>query len=514
MQYVNIVGLNFFACSIKSGPSSANDTINGIKALYVSTFELQLAGNNLAVQSWNIQLFDMDNTGIVICGNNMTLENSEIAYSAGNGVLLDGVHTSFLYGNVVENNVIHDTDYMGVNGALICNGPGWSTPTSTFNTIEYNTIYNTGREGIDIGNMGSGVVEHNNIYDCMLQTVDEGGIYTFQQNGQASTPSGPGPDTVIAYNTVHDIESLYNIGIYLDNGSTNYVVAFNLVYNTYSAMTLNPYTNYNMVYNNTLIGTLGSLGVGLDTAPYMTGTYIENNLFTSGVSLGLDYAAYAYNLPDTTDPGFVNAAALNFQLLPNSAAVGAGTIIPGLSGNAPGSSQDVGCFPYGANPWTAGANVMAANAYAAAIPATPVNLTATPTQSTPWSVNLAWNNTGANATSCVVEWAANLFESLDTPLPGSTSSPTWLPTTYPVWTPVAYLPGNAASYTDYTTAQRLLPRLHLRRDVRRQLRRQPRNLHLHRDLPFGLLQLRLHRQRGPRHPRTRSRRTTPRQTPK
>ena len=67
------------------------------------------------LDNWSLHMQD---TGIIIQGSNNTLENSEIGYSAGNGVLLKGDNTSLSTGNVVTNNVIHDVDYM----ALDCGG--------------------------------------------------------------------------------------------------------------------------------------------------------------------------------------------------------------------------------------------------------------------------------------------------------------------------------------------------------------------------------------------------------
>ena len=62
-------------------------------------------------------LLHMNDTGIIIQGSYNTLENSEIGYSAGNGVMLEGDNTSLITGNVVTNNVIHDVDYMSLDCA-------------------------------------------------------------------------------------------------------------------------------------------------------------------------------------------------------------------------------------------------------------------------------------------------------------------------------------------------------------------------------------------------------------
>ena len=64
----------------------------------------------------------MEDTGIIIRGSNNILENSEIGFSAGNGVLLEGNNKSFSSGNVVTNNLIHDVDYMCLDEAGINSG--------------------------------------------------------------------------------------------------------------------------------------------------------------------------------------------------------------------------------------------------------------------------------------------------------------------------------------------------------------------------------------------------------
>ena len=87
LSYITIQGINFFSCSINTSSTSTHDTINGIQALYVSHFEQASATETL----WTPH---MEDTGIIIRGSNNILENSEIGFSAGNGVLLEGNNTS------------------------------------------------------------------------------------------------------------------------------------------------------------------------------------------------------------------------------------------------------------------------------------------------------------------------------------------------------------------------------------------------------------------------------------
>ena len=428
LSYINIQGINLFACSIDTSSTSTHDTINGIQALYVSSFELESAAN---ADNWSLHVQD---TGIMIEGSNNILENSDIGYSAGNGVTLLGDNTSLATGNVVTNCVIHDVDYMALDCGGIDTGVGPTNgggpATSNFNTISDNTIYNSGRDLLVIRNTGSSLILYNNLYDGMLQTEDGGGIYTYGQDGQAPstiTPN-PNPDTLIAFNCVHDMPTQQ--GIYIDgDGSNHYIVDRNLTYDVYYALVLNEPSTYNLVYNNTLIASGISVGgIGGTTPAESVGTYIENNIFTSITYLGSNYANYTNNLPGTTAADFADPAGLNFQLQSDSPAVNAGTVIPGYTnGYIVGSAPDIGCFEYGMAPWTAGANP-ATNVYAAAVPATPVNLAATSPNAS--EIDLTWQNTNtnANATSCVVQRSTDGIN----------------------FTSIVSLPGNATSYADTT----------------------------------------------------------------
>ena len=111
--------------------------------------------------------------------------------------------------------------------------------------------------------MGSGLIVHNNLYNAMLQSSDGGAMYSYNQDGRAFYyTANPGPDTVIAYNCVHDIFRIaplwYGVGIYLDWGSNHYVVDHNLVYNVPVSLSLDLTNTGILLYNNTLAGQRGS----------------------------------------------------------------------------------------------------------------------------------------------------------------------------------------------------------------------------------------------------------------
>lgn len=426
LSYITIRGIKFFACSINTSPTSTHNTIDGIQALYVSHFEQASGAQTL----WTPH---MEDTGIILRGNNNILENSEIGFSAGNGVLLEGNNTSLDTGNVVTNNVIHDVDYMCLDGAGINTGnplyppgngkgPSLFDATSTYNTISHNTIYNSARSLILLRNFGSGLIVHNDLYNGMLQSLDGGAIYTYNQNGKAFDSSHPA--TRIAYNRIHNTHSSYDkldVGIYMDNNSFNYVIDHNLVYDVWLPLYFNADGLDNVACNNTLYATV------FGTACFQacgdgTGTRLANNIYGNRTYMpGTKYTS-SHNLDAKVEPRFVDPAALDFQLQPNSPAKDAGMPIPPYTNGFLGWAPDIGAFEYGAPPWTAGA-IAATNPYARAIPATPTHLTAAAAGS---AVTLAWRASAGDVTGYLLEGSADDLG----------------------FTPIVNLPAGTTSYTD------------------------------------------------------------------
>ena len=66
-----------------------------------------------------------------------------------------------------------------------------------------------------------------------------------------------GGGTEICYNWVHDNDSSGSrSGIYLDNGTSNWLVHHNVVWDAGTALQLNVPSNYIAAYNNTFIGNI------------------------------------------------------------------------------------------------------------------------------------------------------------------------------------------------------------------------------------------------------------------
>jgi hypothetical protein len=333
---------------------------------------------------------------------------------------------------VVANNLIHDVDYMCLDGAGINTGnplyppgngkgPSLFDATSTYNTISHNTIYNSARSLILIRNFGSGLILHNDMYNGMLQSLDGGAIYTYNQNGKAFDSSHP--CTRIAYNRVHNTHTTYeknNVGIYMDNNSFNYVIDHNLVYDVWLPLYFNSDGLNNIACNNTLYATVFGTAC-LQTCGDGTGTLLANNIYCNRTYMpGLHYTS-SHNLEEKTDPRFVDLDGLDFQLRPDSPARDAGQEVRPWTDGFVGKAPDIGAFEHGAKPWTAGADP-ATNRYMRAVPGTPTHLTASAAGP---SVTLAWR-AAAGASGYVLEGGADDLG----------------------FTPVATLPVGTTSYTD------------------------------------------------------------------
>ena len=259
-----IQGLNIFASTITTGWGSQNTTINSINAEYLSQF------NN----AWNSGWAPPSDSGIALNGSGSILENSTIAFSAGDGAYIGNS------GIRVTNNIIHDVDYSGTDAAGV-------RDYGSNAQIDNNTIYNTGRDGINFQASGVSVLS-NTVHDAMIQTNDGGGIYTVSNTGGGT----------IAYNTVYNILTAYNVaggqygatGIFLDNNSGNFSVHDNVTANVDSGMRMN-FASYNEnIYNNQL----GGIYYAIDgNGGNWSGTQIYNNgFYNPNVALGNGAAAW------------------------------------------------------------------------------------------------------------------------------------------------------------------------------------------------------------------------------
>ena len=286
-----IQGINIFAASIHTDIHSSYTVLNHITASYIDQLGW-IANGWSAPTPWGIELQ----------GAHSTLENSTIAYSAGDGVLVGGSACT------IYNNVIHDVDYGGIDAAGI-RIYGW------YASVSKNTIYNAGRDGINL-EAPHAIVANNVIHDVMLQTTDGGGIYSVSLNGQG---------TQIYGNTVYNATSggWGSVGIFLDNDCSNFIVHDNTIWNCNAALKLN-FTSLNeQVYNNKLGG--NQLSISNNGTYSWAGSQFYNNTYYNTVKLGTGVTQWG-NVFSSGSP-----IPPNYQTTPPPASTSADSIIQALS---------------------------------------------------------------------------------------------------------------------------------------------------------------------------------------
>lgn len=273
---VTVQGVTLIGGGIMMDSNSTNNTITGITALYVS--QVLWADNNYRTfYSWK------EGSGLVLDGSGNVIENSTIAYSATNGVLLRGQN------NTVTNSLIHDVDWIGDYSAGVL-------PIAGNNQITYNTIYNTGRAAVEddySAKMPTSNLEigNNNFFNAMYLSVDGGTIYATAQYGQLAK------GTKIYDNWLHpEIKPAGRIphsntcncpwaGMYVDSGIGGLTIDHNVIWDAYPDLTAFPSKDVHVSYNTLLdsnpkVMWLGCYGSCDDKYPH---TMVNDNLLYSTI---------------------------------------------------------------------------------------------------------------------------------------------------------------------------------------------------------------------------------------
>ena len=282
---VTIENLNLFASSVMMDGNSKDNTIDNINAQYISHFTSLPDVAGYPHSYWYDHTSD---SGIVLGGSGNVLENSTIAYSAGNGAAILGAN------DIVRNNLIHHIGYMG----NYCSGVDLNFSVGEDNRIEQNTIYAAGRFAIDPLGGQHEDMGYNNLFDAMMLSRDGGEIYA---GGFAAT------GTRIHNNWIHDTQSLimgaadnYPLaGIYLDEDTSGIEIDQNVIWNNaYYNLLLNysndgvTAPNDNYVHNNTVpdVNGTGTITTDLNT-PCGTTRLADNRVLIPIVQSGTVCAA-------------------------------------------------------------------------------------------------------------------------------------------------------------------------------------------------------------------------------
>ncbi len=353
-SFIVIRGILVFAATITTADINKNPDTALSRNIFLSDIHVRYPSHFTFVKPGTSWLEGMNTTGIILFGQNHRLENSSISFSAGNGVSLAGTK------HKIRNNIIHDINYAVTDSSAIVTG--YYGYASRSHLIQNNTLYNTGRSSIVHRNTRALKILNNHLYNSGLLANDLGMTYTYESDGAG---------TEIAYNLIHDnFAPGESMGIYLDNGSKNFIVHHNIVYNVRNAVTINLPTLNNKIYNNTLLGFYESMfsGAGVVSDCNATGTVVINNIFNAKLNLGVvfdgtkclsekAFPKLENNLDSTLDPKFVDLLTANFSLGTKSPALNTGRVLVPYTNAYIGSAPDLGALESGLSPFSAGATI-------------------------------------------------------------------------------------------------------------------------------------------------------------
>ena len=348
-SYINIRDLNLFANTITTSDRSTGIVIDGIKAKYISHHMTlpPLPKSEHASNSDNFLLLasHAHDTGIQLRGTNHTLKNSIIEWSSGNGVLLEGEdHT-------VTNNIIASTNYRVSYAASVrINGND--------HKITHNTIKRTGRDAISIDWHTAGTevrnieIAYNDISRFGMLSTDLGALYVCCR---VDLEGGS-----IHHNWIRNAKAYSPFwgtrGIYLDLESYNATIHHNVVWGIRGGqhsfyLTARGVRGDQQIFNNTFMGEVG------------TDRHVEarNNIFAASEKIESD--RQSHNLFENENLQFVKSPVPkstdlpDFSLQPDSSAIDAGMVVPGITEDFAGDAPDIGAYEHGKKPWKPGSSL-------------------------------------------------------------------------------------------------------------------------------------------------------------
>ena len=335
-SFIHVKGLDIFASTITTGPTTQGNVFDGLKMKYISHYvtlpPLPPSQGAPGTDGLFILASHTLDSGVQLRGNNHVFKNSTIDFSAGNGVLLQGT------GSRVEDNTIRYTNYGSTYAAPVkLNGGG--------HKVLRNTLQYTGRSGIDVDWHTNGFefknteIAYNDISEFGALSSDLGAIY-FAANIDLS-------GTRIHHNSIHDpsgYNSFWNTaGIYTDVSSYNATIYNNKIWNFIypgqprGLLVTSRLGATERVYNN--VSTAPNV-FSLDSG----GTFdIRNNILLADSPLAAPAGStISNNLFSGSNPLFVNSGAGDFTLQSGSPAIDAGDVIPGITDGFLGSAPDIG----------------------------------------------------------------------------------------------------------------------------------------------------------------------------
>ncbi|MDI6451626.1 right-handed parallel beta-helix repeat-containing protein [Anaerobaca lacustris] len=330
---ITIRNLDVFAATITTDATSADITLDGLRAKYISHF--------VTLPAKDVIYSHSDDSGIRLMGSNSVIRNSIVEYSAGHGIVLGGE------GCVADNNLIHDISYGGTYCCAIFPAPG-----NARQTITGNTIYRTGRSGID-GVYSNKEIAYNDIYEFGLLNTDLGAIYSARNADLTGTR--------IHHNWLHDAGNdashPFPVGaaIYFDQNAKPAQIDHNVFWNNHmnDVRLEQAKSPFHRVFNNTMASTDAKYWFAFHSYPGGSPENLNNNIYRTLIKPD---KPGTNEMTAATDPRFTNAGAggLKFRLRPDSPAIDRGAVIPCVTDGYVGSAPDIGAYEYGGEEWVTG----------------------------------------------------------------------------------------------------------------------------------------------------------------
>jgi hypothetical protein len=177
--------------------------------------------------------------GVLISGNNNTLNHCTIAHSWGDGVTLLGSKNRLIHSR------IEDANWMGTDAAPL-------NISGNNHLVKNCYLSKSGRSVIVHRKLEKSRICYNEISEAGKLCDDLGILYTYDTDGKG---------TEIDHNWIHHNDAPYfGSGVYLDNNHAHFSVHHNVIHHCFVGITINQKGTNDSIYNNTLIHNRYTMG--------------------------------------------------------------------------------------------------------------------------------------------------------------------------------------------------------------------------------------------------------------
>lgn len=354
-SYINLVGINFFACGFSMRESNFCSIDNG-QIIYPDWYQ-ELSwdqeinpANYSDIANLELNFYSTSQAANYVSGIGNIVKNMDMQFSTGSMILIGSTLSITNQtppegrSNMIANNTIHDLGFSRSDGGAIC-----FLNTGPKNVITNNTIFNTTIPGIRGKKTKSISIKNNEIYKTCLDRTDYGSIYIDNDGSQGDDVSE------ISYNSIHDQNtgSAIYFDAWSDGAGQGYQIHHNTIYNIapWAAMHVNGAPNgvgsRNLRFFNNSTYNCSETFQGWYTGPTgsftnWSGIEVVNNIGASkwdirGWTAALDSGNFKVG-----DPQYLKPDTGDLRLKTNSPCLHSGVTIPGYAENYDTSSPDQG----------------------------------------------------------------------------------------------------------------------------------------------------------------------------